>query len=185
MRARYLIALAIVALGGCTQHVDDFSFVSIEALHDQNRAENLRLRFSTATNLSKAIEDDETDGIYARVSLCPYRLDPEVSIGRVEHNGVDLDTPEVRAEAASIGDSGPFVYEVPFIYNGKQSEEYSDHGGISQRDVAMPPDMQDWCVRMEGPSMMSVGLISNEFRIPKDAIARALATADMPPHYRW
>jgi hypothetical protein len=197
-------AAAMLLLSACTSHVDDLSFVSIEAWRGEDGPDNLQLHFRSDVNLRKLAERSDAGGAYARISLCPFRETPWIGIGRVLHKGIDIetkptktcmwrsgvpagcrtedDTPEVRAEIANVDEPGPYIYDARIVYDGRQWEDFRDKsGGVAQRRIVMPIASQDWCVQVHGPGMFG-GFVSNEFRIPADALAKALATAS-PPRY--
>ena len=191
--------------GFLPNHVDDLTFVSVEPFNSPDTPSNLQLRFRSNVNLRKYSEISGTFGAYAHFSLCPFHANPWVSIGRVQHNDIDLstkpgrscewhyrkfvgcstfdNTPQVRAELESRSQNGPFIYNVNFIYDGRQMESYQDkYGGWSSRKIALPGGPQDICVRVDGDGGPP-GFVSNEFRIPKAALVRAINAATMPPDY--
>jgi hypothetical protein len=131
-------------------------------------------------------------GAYAIISLCPFRRNPMVSIGRVQHNGIDLatepgqvcewdrgvskgcrmvnDSPAERAEAGTPLHGGRYIYEIPFVYDDSQMEDYTDKfGGRTARFIPLPPD-RDYCMRIDEGGIP--GWTTNAVRIPKEAIAR-------------
>jgi hypothetical protein len=191
--------------GYLPNHVEDLTLVSIEPFNSPATPENLQLRFRSNINLRKFSEDSGAFGAYANFSLCPFHTNPWVGIGRVEHNGIDLDTkpirtcewhygkfagcstsydtPQVRAELANRNQTGLLIYSVSFVYDGQQMENYQDKfGGLSARKVPLPGGPQDLCVRIHGDGGPP-GYVSNEFRIPKAALVQAIKAATMPPDY--
>jgi hypothetical protein len=191
--------------GYLPNHIDDLTFVSIEPFNSPNTPANLQLRFRSNLNLRKFAEDSGDFGASADLSLCPFRRNPIVGMGGVTHNGIYLDakptwgcewrydkiagcswsdnTPGVRAEIAGRNQKGPFIYGVPFVYNGKQMETYQmTSGGFTARFIPMPKGPEDVCVQIHG-NEGSPGFISNEFHIPKAALALAIEGATMPPDY--
>ena len=208
MRWGVIIALiTVAAIGAGTAwwrgyfptRVDDLTFVSLERFHADGERDNLHLRFRSDHNLRRLTERSGAFGAYANISLCPFHDNPSVGIGRVRHNGVDLDTkpgracewhggifagcrtyddtPEVRAEAASTV-QGPFFYDVYFTYY-EQWVTYKNLG-TTQRRIPLPSAPQDLCVKIYGDGGPP-GLQSNEFVIPKSALARALGDTPIPP----
>ena len=195
-----LLLLAGVALsaawllGYFPNHVDDLEFVALRKFVDDKR-DNLQLTFHSNTNLRALGQQSGAYGAYANFSLCPFHLNPWVSIGRVDHNGVDLavkpsrgctwrggkfagcseidNTPEVRAEVAGTTQTkGPFFYTVNFGFY-EQWLTYDSHGGISDRRIPLPRGPQELCVKLHGDGGPP-GYVSNVFVVPKSAVATAL-----------
>jgi hypothetical protein len=217
MRGKLIFAAVLITLtvgatwiyawffGYLPNHVDDLTFVSLEPFNSPDSPQNLELHFRSNSNLRKFSEDSGAFGAYVYFSLCPFHTNPWVSIGRAEHNGVELgtkptrscvwhfgkfagcsmldDTPRVHAEIANRNQRGPFIYSVNFVYAGDQVQNYRERfGGQTARRIPLPGGPQDLCVKIHsdgGPP----GFISNEFRIPKSALVQALKTATMPPDY--
>jgi len=181
-------------------HIDDLQFVSLEPVHFVNSRDNMRLTFWSALNLRKEAEESGAFGLYAVLSVCPFHRNPWVGIGRVRHNNVDLDTkqvqgclwtkkrgfekctvdfdtPLVRAEVEGVNRPGPYLYDVYFLYDGKQ---LLDENHLSAaRSLQIPGGAADLCMRIDdqGPP----GLISNVVRIPKVSLLRALSLAAHAP----
>lgn len=203
--ACFLPILAI-ALSGCAilgGRVDDLAFVSIEPHPLNGRLSNLRVRFSSNQNLRHLSKRYETDGAYATISLCPFHDDPSIGIGRVLHNGVDIearptricewdegkfagcgmanDTPDVRAEVATENEMhGPFIYEADFAYSEQWRAMRMRDGGSYSSPFPLPQVPEDLCVQVDGPSMFG-SLRSNAFVIPKSELVHALETARAQP----
>jgi hypothetical protein len=189
------------SLGWLPTRVDDLQFVSVEPFHADGERDNLHLRFRANENLRRLTEHSGAFGAYANISLCPFHANPWVSVGRVKHNGVDLDTkptrvctwnkgkyagcetqndtPDVRKETASVDTAqGPFIYDVYFTYY-EQWLTYTN-GGTTQRRIPLPSEPQDLCVRVHGDGSPP-GLQSNVFVIPKAELVRALGASKIPP----
>ncbi|HEY2445771.1 MAG TPA: hypothetical protein VGI20_08550 [Rhizomicrobium sp.] len=205
----FLVVVAVAAwawdgawvLGYLPTRVNDLTFVSLDPFHAKDGRDSLHLRFRSDQNLRTLTEQSGAFGAYAKLSLCPFRDNPWVSVARVGHNGVDLstrptrscawhrgkfagcktmdDSPQVRAEIASVDKlRGPFVYDIAFTYYS-QWLTYKSFG-ITQRRIPLPPVPQDLCVKIHGDGGPP-GLQSNVFVIPKANLLRALGGSKVPP----
>jgi len=172
----------------------DFNDVPNRFAYDLVRLHMLHLRFASNSNLRKVAEDSGSFGAWVNVSRCPFDHDLQISIARVLHNGIDLDTkpvrscvwtregfqrcdtlddtPQVRAEMLSTKNTkGPFFYDAYLTYYDQQRFDPSKHTSVS---FPLPKTLGDLCFQVHGDGG-APGFLSNVARVPVAALTPALA----------
>lgn len=149
--------------------------------------------FRSPLNLRKFAADTGANAELATFRLCDSGT--WFSTRPVTHEGIDVgtephdvcrseqggpfvcsredDTAAVRAELAHVDDPGPFTYHATFIYD--EICETVDHTVCAKRAPLPMPPREDVCMTLHSTSYTPPLATSNDVRIPKKDIAKALA----------
>jgi hypothetical protein len=173
--------------------VNGLTYVAVaqDFKHPNPAAFDVTLR--SPTNLRRFAADTGTDVELASFRLCDSGT--WFSTGPVTHEGIAIgtaphevcrserggplvcsredDTVAVRGELAHMNDPGPFTYHATFVYD--ELCETVNHTVCAKRTPLPMPPREDVCLTLHSTSYMPPQAASNDVRIPKEAIARALA----------
>ena len=184
---------ATINLGLIPYRIGDLALVAVTPDHHRPDRKTLAIKFHSNVNFRRYLDDNGISYVLADYRSCRSRV--RVSDGPIEHNGVYVtdqpyemcvrsgggplrchiedDTPAVRTEILHMRDRGSFEYTSWFFYED-YCEREGDHG--CEKYTALPyPPREDVCMKLVNYVEFGPIITSNEIRIPKADIARALA----------